>query len=174
MSLELGYVHIDTAIYYANLKEVGLALEESKVRYPRDAYFLTAKIDPNIYGDDVDTTDNSYTYFYGPDAGLSAGSADKGNEYHGFTDATAYALTTKELEANLADLRVTQLDLALVHWPPSDGNCTVIRETWRAMEDFYFAGKARAIGVVREACDLTRRVVRASPPCAWRHRTCAR
>ena len=103
--------------------------------------------DPNIYGDGVDTTDNSYTYFYGPDAGPNAGSVEKGNDYHGFTPETAFALTTQQLEANLADLRVEQLDLALIHWPPKDGDCGVITNTWKAMESFYKAGKFLAIGV---------------------------
>ena len=143
MSFDVGYVHIDTAIYYANLKEAGHALSKR----PRKSFFLTAKIDPNIYGDKVDTTDNSYTYFYGPDAGLEAGSKAKGNEYHAFTTDNAYDWATQEMNANLRDLQTPFVDLMLVHWPPKDGNCEIIRETWRAMEDFLEAGKARAIGV---------------------------
>ena len=138
MSFDVGYVSIDTAIYYANLKETGQELS----KHPRNSFFLTAKIDPNIYGDGVDTTDNSYTYFYG-----AGGSEAKGTAYHAFTADNAYDWSMQELNANLRDLQTTFVDLMLMHWPPSDGNCQVIRETWRAMEDFHEAGKARAIGV---------------------------
>jgi len=89
-------------------------------RVPRSSYFLTTKV---------------------PDCGRLGGCADH------------YKNTTDSLEADLAQLGVEYVDLVLVHWPPQTnaGNttldCHAIQEDWRAMEDFYAAGKARAIGV---------------------------
>jgi 2,5-diketo-D-gluconate reductase A len=59
-----------------------------------------------------------------------------------------YKSTTLDAEANLKLLKVDYVDLLLIHWSPLIGcACGPIREQWRAMEDFYKAKKARAIGV---------------------------
>ena len=86
---------------------------------PRSSYFLTTKV---------------------PDCGRMGGCTD---QYKNLTDAIAYDLT---------HLGVDHVDLMLVHWPPqtNDGkplDCHAVQEDWRAMEDAYAAGKARAIGV---------------------------
>ena len=62
-----------------------------------------------------------------------------------FTADNAFPMSSEQLAKCLASHQVSTLDLVLVHWSP--GNCAVIQETWRAMETFYKAGKARAIGV---------------------------
>ena len=59
------------------------------------------------------------------------------NTDHGY-DA---ALTA--IDGSLRRLGLSYVDLYLVHWPVSGQR----PETWRAMEDIYRAGKARAIGV---------------------------
>jgi diketogulonate reductase-like aldo/keto reductase len=59
--------------------------------------------------------------------------------------ATAYANTRKLLEDDRRLLGLTSLDLVLLHFP--DGPCEALQEQWRAMEDFYYAGHSRAIGV---------------------------
>ena len=59
----------------------------------------------------------------------------------------AYAGTTKDLESNLELLKLRSVDLVLLHYPPVTQSCSAMQEAWRAMEDFYAAGKARAIGV---------------------------
>ena len=41
-ALKLGYNHIDTAWIYDNQKEIGLALQESKI--PRKKLFITSKV----------------------------------------------------------------------------------------------------------------------------------
>jgi diketogulonate reductase-like aldo/keto reductase len=59
-------------------------------------------------------------------------------------DAT---FTSKALQDDLDQLGLDFVDLMLVHYPPQDGNCQQMQEQWGAMEAFYKAGKARAIGV---------------------------
>ena len=59
-----------------------------------------------------------------------------------------YKSTTFDAHENLRLLKVDYVDLLLVHWSPLIGcDCATIQEQWRAMEDFYVAQKARAIGV---------------------------
>ena len=63
--------------------------------------------------------------------------------------ASAYKSTMKDLDDDLSQLGLAFVDLMLLHFPPM-GNvkeCGAMQEQWRAMEDFYKAGKARAIGV---------------------------
>jgi len=57
----------------------------------------------------------------------------------------AYAGTMKLLEEDLTLLGLDSVDMMLLHSPAR--SCSAIQEQWRAMEDFYAAGKARAIGV---------------------------
>lgn len=59
------------------------------------------------------------------------------NTDHGYDAALA------AIEGSLQRLGLSYVDLYLVHWPASGQRS----ETWRAMEDIYRAGKARAIGV---------------------------
>lgn len=63
----------------------------------------------------------------------------------------SYDLAKKSIDESLNKLGVDYLDLLLIHWP----NPKSLRdhweeanaETWKAMEDYYKAGKVRAIGV---------------------------
>ncbi|ESV54425.1 aldo/keto reductase [Streptococcus agalactiae LMG 14747] len=63
----------------------------------------------------------------------------------------SYDLAKASIEESLQKLGVDYIDLLLIHWP----NPKAFRanwkeantETWRAMEEFYEAGKVRAIGV---------------------------
>jgi diketogulonate reductase-like aldo/keto reductase len=131
MALRIGFNHIDASIFYGNQREVGDALKQ----WDRADYFITTKVDPNgIHS--------------GPEAHHAKGPV------HAMTPVSAYNETMRQLFVNLReDLRLSQLDLALVHWPAfswvglSDEGCATMRETWRAMEDFYKSGLARAIGV---------------------------
>jgi len=61
------------------------------------------------------------------------------NGYHAYDDAlSAFA-------RSLDDLGFDYLDLFLVHWPlPGVGDFV---ETWRAMEEIYRSGRAKAVGV---------------------------
>ncbi len=61
-----------------------------------------------------------------------------------------YSAATAALESTLEELKVDYVDLMLVHMPASwelQGGKKARIEGWRAMEEFYKAGKARAIGV---------------------------
>ncbi|WP_029254087.1 aldo/keto reductase [Paraoerskovia marina] len=61
------------------------------------------------------------------------------NGFHDYDDALA------AMDQTLADLGLDYVNLFLIHWPlPEVGDFT---ETWRAMEEMYRQGKARAIGV---------------------------
>ena len=57
--------------------------------------------------------------------------------------------TAKNLQDNLDQLGLDYVDLVLVHFEPINpfGKCKSMQKQWAAMEDFYNAGKAKAIGV---------------------------
>ena len=62
-----------------------------------------------------------------------------------------YDKTMEAFEKTLRDLRVSYLDLYLIHWPASASRFEnweeLNRGTWRAMTELYQAGRIRAIGV---------------------------
>lgn len=62
-------------------------------------------------------------------------------------DATGYDDVMAYMESDLKQLGLDFVDVMLLHYPTRSNNCQVMREHWRAAEDFYKAGKARAIGV---------------------------
>ncbi|MBF4462968.1 MULTISPECIES: aldo/keto reductase [unclassified Rathayibacter] len=61
------------------------------------------------------------------------------NGFHAREDALA------AIDSTLAELKFDYVDLFLIHWPlPKVGDYV---ETWKAMEEIYRSGKAKAIGV---------------------------
>ncbi len=66
-----------------------------------------------------------------------------------------YDKATRAFNESIQKLGTEYLDLYLVHWPGTTGsddggvsaNARLRRETWRALEDLYRAGKVKAIGV---------------------------
>lgn len=64
-----------------------------------------------------------------------------------------YDTTLKAIDASLAKLGLTYVDLYLIHWPTASDqlregvSIDKRQETWRAMEEIYKSGKAKAIGV---------------------------
>lgn len=62
-----------------------------------------------------------------------------------------YENTKKAIDVSLAQLGLPYVDLYLVHWPTASEDVKVSlnkrEETWRAMEEIYTSGKAKAIGV---------------------------
>lgn len=54
-----------------------------------------------------------------------------------------YDRTLKAFEASLQRLGMDYVDLYLIHWPVAGK----FQDTWRALEELYGAGKAKAIGV---------------------------
>lgn len=61
--------------------------------------------------------------------------------------STAYSETARRLQEDLDQLGLDYVDLMLLHFPSRSNDCAALREQWRAMEDFYKARRARAIGV---------------------------
>merc|ERR1712048_523513 len=59
----------------------------------------------------------------------------------------SYAATQKALQQDLDQLGLDYVDLMLVHFPPTFNNCKEMQDQWRAVEEFYKAGKAKAVGV---------------------------
>jgi len=120
-ALRAGYRLIDTASIYDNEPAVAQALRNSGV--PRSEVVLETKLWRSKHG---------------------------------------YESTLKEARLSMKRLGVDYLDLYMVHWPgcktgwplkrgttaPKDWTPEMrVTGTWRAMEDLYLSGKARAIGV---------------------------
>lgn len=62
-----------------------------------------------------------------------------------------YESALRAINVSLAKLGLSYVDLYLVHWPTADeeGKISINKrqETWKAMEEIYKSGKAKAIGV---------------------------
>jgi diketogulonate reductase-like aldo/keto reductase len=62
-----------------------------------------------------------------------------------------YETTLKAIDTSLSKLGLNYVDLYLVHWPTASGDTKESlnkrAETWKAMEEIYALGKAKAIGV---------------------------
>lgn len=60
-----------------------------------------------------------------------------------YNDAQGYAATHQSFRESLERLQLDYVDLYLIHWPITEK----YHETWRAMEEIYAAGQAKAIGI---------------------------
>jgi len=128
-ALDVGFRLVDTALGYWNQQGVGRALQAAVDRgLARDAVFVETKIQGCLTANDTL------------------------NPFHCYDNAR------RNLESDLKLLNVSYVDLVLLHSPPMPayvtrmcnnylGGCSMIRSEWRALEEFYKAGKARAIGV---------------------------
>lgn len=68
-----------------------------------------------------------------------------------WNDDQGYGQTLKAFETSLGKLGMDYVDLYLIHWPrikraPEDW-ARLNRESWKAMEELYAAGKIKALGV---------------------------
>ncbi|NLC97318.1 MAG: aldo/keto reductase [Erysipelotrichaceae bacterium] len=68
-----------------------------------------------------------------------------------WNDSHTYKKAIKAVDISLKKLKTDYIDLYLIHWPNPlmyrDDFENSIAETWRAMEDTYKSGKAKAIGI---------------------------
>lgn len=72
------------------------------------------------------------------------------------SSTSAYVTATSRLKSALSNLGMQYVDLMVVSRPAT--TCASIQEQWRALEDFYAAGRARAIGV-RMFCPASLRCI---------------
>lgn len=123
-ALKVGFTAVDTAHEYGNQEGTGRAIRT----VDRERVFVETKV-PGCM-----TDPKSLNPF------------------------ACYSDTTKILDKNLQSLNLSYVDLVLIHYPPAPswifrscsnftGACEMVRRQWKAMEEFYKAGKARAIGV---------------------------
>ncbi|HOI47259.1 MAG TPA: aldo/keto reductase [Bacilli bacterium] len=94
---------------------------------------------------------------YGNEVGVGQGIKESGvprNEIFLTTKVwntdQGYESTKKAFQTSLDKLQTDYVDLYLIHWPAVnifDNYVEKNLETWRAMEDIYRSGKARAIGI---------------------------
>lgn len=121
-ALKIGFTMVDTAYDYYNQAGVGNAIRSSNIS--RSSLFVETKV---------------------PGCGLD-----------GVTTSNCYNDTKTVLETDLSLLKLDYVDLVIIHFPPQASFymrschlwvCNQVQDQWRAMEEFYKAGKARAIGV---------------------------
>lgn len=60
-----------------------------------------------------------------------------------YNDDQGYAETHQSFKESLERLQLDYVDLYLIHWPITEK----YHDTWRAMEEIYASGKAKAIGI---------------------------
>ncbi|XP_069130546.1 aldo-keto reductase family 1 member C15-like [Argopecten irradians] len=124
-ALEMGYRHIDTAFMYGNEAAIGKVVEEylETSNLTRQDLFITTKLFPSYM------------------KGTAVGPA---------------------LDESLRRLRLNYIDLFLIHVPcamkeldnyplkpqqPTEFMAVDLKETWKAMEETVYNGKAHSIGV---------------------------
>ena len=123
--LDLGGRRIDASLSYRNEDGVGKAIKASSVS--REDIFIVSKVGSG---------------------GLVSGGA------------LGYDDSLKQIQPILDSLQTDYVDLLLIHWPGPPGNSSdpacqgsptswraCRQSTWRALEEVYKMGKARAIGV---------------------------
>jgi len=126
--LKVGGRSIDTALDYWNQQGVSKAMKDSGI--PRKEIFLQTKV-PGCGNPGENTTRNPFR---------------------------CYTDTKKNLAKDLELLGLDYVDSVIIHFPPFPsfitrscgeltGSCEMVRQQWKAMEEFYKAGKAKAIGV---------------------------
>ena len=124
--LDMGGRRIDASLNYLNEPGIGRAIKASTV--PREEIFIVSKVG-------------------------SGGQSLPGA-------ALGYNDTLSQVQPMLDALQIDYADLLLVHWPGPPGNSTDTacqgnpptyracrQSTWKAMEEIFKSGKAKAIGV---------------------------
>jgi len=121
----VGFVGVDTAFNYYNQKGVGLGL----ARLNRSAVFVISKTTPCFH----------------PQASPAYNISDP---------QKCMEQTRSDIESDLQQLNVKQIDLLLLHGANHHGQgscgelaCRLNIAQWKVYEEYYAAGKVRAIGV---------------------------
>eukprot|EP00929_Paragymnodinium_shiwhaense_P054588 TRINITY_DN27367_c0_g1_i1.p1 TRINITY_DN27367_c0_g1~~TRINITY_DN27367_c0_g1_i1.p1 ORF type:complete len:317 (-),score=50.94 TRINITY_DN27367_c0_g1_i1:63-1013(-) len=120
--LELGGTGLDTALMYGDDVQVavGDAIQASKI--PRSKLFVTSKV---------------------PCCPSSPSGVSNWCSWYDAEYSEVSAFTRAKIDARLLGVEV--VDLVLLHWPCATMEQTIA--TYRSLEDFALAGKARAIGI---------------------------
>eukprot|EP00419_Tripos_fusus_P000076 CAMPEP_0172684368 /NCGR_PEP_ID=MMETSP1074-20121228/19504_1 /TAXON_ID=2916 /ORGANISM="Ceratium fusus, Strain PA161109" /LENGTH=333 /DNA_ID=CAMNT_0013503369 /DNA_START=75 /DNA_END=1076 /DNA_ORIENTATION=- len=131
-AVKAGFTAVDTALDYWNQDGVGRAIQKAIASQTmrREDIFVETKV-PGCGNPLENTTRNPFD---------------------------CYASTARNLAFDLEQLNLTYVDLVIIHFPPFPsfivrscgewtGSCQMARAQWKAMVEFYKAGKARAIGV---------------------------
>jgi len=131
-ALKAGFTAVDTALDYWNQDGVGRAIRKAIESHTmrREDIFVETKV-PGCGNPLENTTRNPFD---------------------------CYASTKRNLAFDLEQLNLTYVDLVILHFPPFPsfivrscgyltGSCEMAKAQWKAMVEFYKAGKARAIGV---------------------------
>jgi len=131
-ALKAGFTAVDTALDYWNQDGVGKAIRTAIASQTmrREDIFVETKV-PGCGNPLENTTRNPFD---------------------------CYASTKRNLAFDLQQLGLTHVDLVILHFPPFPsfivrscgyltGSCEMAKAQWKAMVEFYKAGKARAIGV---------------------------
>eukprot|EP00931_Biecheleriopsis_adriatica_P090272 TRINITY_DN64288_c0_g1_i1.p1 TRINITY_DN64288_c0_g1~~TRINITY_DN64288_c0_g1_i1.p1 ORF type:complete len:309 (+),score=57.15 TRINITY_DN64288_c0_g1_i1:51-977(+) len=146
--LVLGSAEISHTVLNNGVKMPMLAVQPEK--YPPQSIEGIVKTALQTGINSIDAATFSYCQ-------LRVGAALKGVQRNSFfltagimleqniSSTSAYAAATGELHSTLSNLGMQYVDLMVVSRPAT--TCGAIQEQWRALEDFYAAGKARAIGV---------------------------
>lgn len=119
-AFQVGFRMVDTAYDYHNQAGVGAGVRATGI--PRERLFVETKV---------------------PGCGMDP------------AVSKCYDDTKKVLDMDLTLLNMSYVDLVIIHFPPRSAflsrtcrwSCEQILDQWRAMEEFYAAGKAKAIGV---------------------------
>lgn len=121
-----GYRLFDTAQAYGNEADLGIAIQEAcKINHlQRTDLFITSKIGENLLNNGI------------PDGKLFYIS-------HSDEKKNIETIVSRQVDQILLNLHTDYLDLLLMHWPFPD----FLEEIWRAMENEYYNGKVKAIGV---------------------------
>jgi len=135
IALRAGYRHFDAAYFYGTHKILGFSLGQMFVsgQLKRKDVFITSKV-------------------FHPPAGLGLNEIGKSIDLAD-PNVDVKKRVREQIEHTLDELMLGYVDLMLMHWPGDFGSTDAARnrqqrkECWEVFEEYYKAGKLKAIGV---------------------------